>query len=119
MPKQPWENLLHLLGFVTWGDLAGLTLHTCKKGRVIVFRKTYPDKPPTEAQLKCRARFAEVSAQWHDLPPAARARWELATRRLSLCLTGYNLWMYMGVRKDMATIRTIERQSGLKLLPPY
>ena len=117
MPKQPWEHLLPLIGFVTWGDLGGLTMHTCKKGRIIFFLKTYPDKPPTQAQLDQRAKFTAAVEAWRALPPAARARWELATRRLSFTLTGYNLWIHWYLTGDTSAIETIERQTGLDLLP--
>lgn len=116
MAIQPPENLLHLLGLVAWGDIAELTLFKTKRGKVVTFHKSYPEGPPSVNQQWQRARFRAASAGWVALPAAAKQNWELATKRLSLPMTGYDLWMSWLLAPDRTAMETIERHSHLTLL---
>lgn len=110
------HKLVNFLGTVIWGDLADFTLYRCK-GRLIMFPKTRPEKPPSILQTYQRQKFTAAYQQWNALTPDQRAAWETATRRLSLCMHGYDLWMHWQLTQDTSAIRTIERQTGLTLLP--
>ena len=55
---------------------------------------------------------------WKALQPTERSNWETACRRLSMPLTGYNLFVYWRTAaQSTLEINTIERQSGVSLLP--
>jgi len=61
--------------------------------------------------------FRYAAMAWRGLTPELRARWQLAATRAHLKITGYNLWTYYQVTQDLAPIHTIERLSGLQLIP--
>ena len=117
MAKTPDHNLFSYLGFVIWGDLGPLTLYRNRKGKVVVFQKTWPDKPPSEKQLVQRARITAAAAAWWELTTAARAQWEIASRRACLCMHGYDLFVHWHMLADDETIQTLERQTKTTLLP--
>jgi hypothetical protein len=118
MPHQQQARLFASLGFVIWGDLGPTTIYRNKKRKVVFFAKTWPHKPPSEAQTIQRQRFIDAAAAWHLLSASARATWELATRRASLCATGYDLFTHWHITNDNAAIHTLERQTRTTLLPP-
>jgi len=118
MPHQNLERLYSSLGFVVWGDLGPVTLYRNKRGKVVFFAKTWPHKPGSPAQLAQREKFIQAAAAWHALTSVARAEWEQATRRASLCLTGYDLFLHWSLTADDRAIRTLEHQTATKLLQP-
>jgi hypothetical protein len=111
-PESRW-----LLGWNVQGDLAGWTLYENHLGQVIAFPKAPPKSPPTKWQRIQRSRYVAAAAAWKLLSKETRTNWELATHRLSLGLCGYHLYVHYHVKNDYRAIQTIERQSGLKLLP--
>jgi len=113
---QPPQNLLAWIGFVTWGDLHDVTIYRNKKGKVVMFSKTWPKKPPSPEQIEWRTKYTNAAALWRALPPTARHQWHLATRRASLTMTGYNLFVHYVITHDEKAIRTLERQTGTTLL---
>lgn len=117
MAKQPATNLFTYFGFVIWGDLGQLTLYRNKQGKVVVFQKTWPDKPPSDLQNAQRARFTAAAEAWADLSDANRAQWELASKRACLCMHGYDLFVHWQMMQDDAAITTLERQTNTTLLP--
>ena len=117
MAKQPATNLFTYFGFVIWGDLGELTLYRNKKGKVIVFQKTWPDKPASDKQLVQRARMTAAATAWWELSAAARAQWELATKRAGLCMHGYDLFVHWHMIADDDALATLERQTNTTLLP--
>ncbi len=118
MPHTTLENLYGLMGFIIWGDLAEVTIYRDKQGKMVWFKKTYPDKPASQAQLDNRARMTGYAAAWQALSTEARAQWELATKRASLAMQGYNLFVHWKYSADDQAIRQIERQTRTSLLPP-
>lgn len=114
----PALNDLFIWGYTAWGDFANLTLYRGHRCELIVFAKTWPDKPPSAHQLDQRAAFQAAAQAWSALTPAKRENWRLAAARTSLCATGYNLWMHWHLTGDNSAIETIERQTGLDLIPP-
>lgn len=118
MAKQPGYDLMHLFGFIAWGDFGQLTMYTSKRGKVIIFTKTYPKQPPSEEQTTQRNKMSAAAITWQALTDAARAQWELASLRASLCMHGYDLWQHWQLIADDSTIQTLERQTRTTLLPP-
>jgi len=116
MPAQPPRPLLSLLGYVYWGDFAELTMYRSKRGRLIVYKKSYPDKPPSPAQLADRANFAAAAQHWNALSDAERSAWTAAAQKTSLCMTGYNLYVWYHVTGDTSELETLQRQTGQTLL---
>jgi len=117
MPHEPKPNVLNLLGFVMWGDFADLTTYRTKRGKVVWLKKTWPEKPTSPRQQIQRDLWRAAAEAWRDLTPSQRHQWHLATRRASLCMHGFNLWMYWYISFDDPTIRTIEHQTHTTLIP--
>lgn len=118
MAHQTLDHLFTCLGFVIWGDLGPTTIYRNKKARVVFFEKTWPHKPPSPKQTVQRARIIEAAQAWQALTPAERENWDRATRRASLCCHGYDFFVSWRLTGDTAAVRTIERQTGIPLLPP-
>lgn len=112
------KTFLALLGFRVTGDLGPITLYTDQRGEIVFYPRKPAMEAPTTGQILQRQRFTAAAAGWQGLGRATQEKWDLATHRLSLRLTGYDLWVYFRVKSDFTTIRTIERQTGLALLPP-
>lgn len=109
-------NLLAIMGWRVQGDIGPWTCYTSKRRKFVFFLKAPPDKPPSEWQRSRRHLFKMAASGWRGLSDETKATWELATKRLSLRLTGYNLWIWWYWKQDRAAIATIEQQSGLTLI---
>jgi hypothetical protein len=117
MAHQPKTALYSVLGWVIWGDLGPVTMYRDKQGKIVAFPKTWPKKPASPAQATQRALFIAAATGWRALTAQQRAAWELATRRASLAMHGYDLWVHWSLTEDEQAIRTLERQTGTTLLP--
>lgn len=117
MPVQPRPSLFNLFGLVAWGDLGPLTMYRRPDGRLVIFSKTWPDKPPSPAQAAQRTLFSAAATAWRALNASQRAQWAAAAARSSLCMTGYNLFLHWALTGDDLAIRTIQRQTRTTLLP--
>lgn len=117
MAIQPHGKLWSLLGLVAWGDLGPLTFYRRPEGRLVAYGKTWPETSARPRQLVVRANFKAAIDAWHALTAYQRAAWTLAARRASLCMTGYNMFLYWTLTQETAVIRTIEHQTGVTLLP--
>ena len=51
------------------------------------------------------------------IPKKQRDAWLRAARLAKLTITGFNLFTYFITTSDRAVVETVERQSGVKLLP--
>lgn len=109
------ERLVAYLGFQPTGDLGPLTIYTNKRGRTVSFPKAPPLEPATLFQKRQRLRFQFIAEGWQKLSQADKAAWELATKRLSLYCTGYNLFTWWHLKYDWPALNTIQRQSGITL----
>jgi len=107
---------LNILGVRVSGDLAGATIYTDRYGKKIWFDKAPPEKPPSLLQRRVRLRFARAVHCWTRLSLHERARWEDASLRLSLPMTGHNTFVSIHLRCDPLAWRTLSRQYG-KTLP--
>jgi len=117
MAKTPLDKLYSILGTVIWGDLADMTMYRNRKGRVVAFAKTWPKDPASTLQLQQRAKMTAAAAAWKALTGDERANWELATKRASLCMHGYDLFVHWQLINDATAIATLERQTNTTLLP--
>jgi hypothetical protein len=117
MASTTTRRLFSLFGLVAWGDLGDLTMYRRKDGRLVIFKKTWPDKPPSTAQLTHRARYTDAALAWQALTPDKRTAWRQAAARASLCMTGYNLFLHHQLSGDDSAIATLERQTSTSLLP--
>lgn len=111
------NQISSFLGLRPTGDLGPNTWYTKRRGTIVFFPRSPPKQPPTDRQIRQRQNFTLAAAAWQSLTPATRAAWELATKRLSLSLNGYNLWTWYFHSRDDRAIATIARQSSLDLFP--
>jgi hypothetical protein len=116
MAHHPRERLFSLFGLVIWGDFADLTIYRSRYKNIVFFPKTYPKKPPSEAQAAQRERFKNALTRWNELPENRKTQWHLAAKRAYLCMHGYNLWQFHELTKRTDLIRTIQRQTRTHLL---
>lgn len=109
-------NHWHTWGLILAGDFGDLTFwHTKRAKRPIAIAKTWPDKPPTQAQTDQRNKFHAAILKWLALTPQQRANYRKAAQRLSLSMTGLNLFLAFQLRPDPTAKRTIERQARIHL----
>jgi len=118
MAQQPRPNLLSLLGLIYWGDIAELTIYKSQRGKLVWFQKTWPKEPASPKQIQYRTAYKIAAKEWQTLTKPEKAQYALATRGASLCMTGYNLWMYAATTGDPAVVDTIEHQTDTTLTRP-
>ncbi len=116
MALQPHGHLFHLFGFIIWGDYGPLTMYKSRRGKMVAYPRTYPEKPPSPDQVTNRAAFGSAAVDWHHLPKETQAKWERVTRVLSLQVTGFNLYMHWRLQWDDSYVRTVQRQAGIELI---
>ena len=117
MPHQKPARLLNLFGLVIWGDFGPTTLYRDHRRRLVSFAKTWPAKPPTDAQQTQRDALTATAAAWQALTPAQRAEWNTAARRASLYMHGYDLFVHWSLTGDDTAMQTLERQTNTDLIP--
>lgn len=111
-PPKHW----HTWGLILAGDFGDITFwHTKRAKTPIAISKTWPNKPPTDAQTQQRRKFAAATLEWLALNKHQRDQYRTAARRLSLTMSGFNLFLALRLRPDEATKKTIERQAKLTL----
>jgi len=118
MPHTRFDHLVPFIGFIAWGDVYEVTVYRNKRGKMVWFPKTYPDKPASPAQLVQRQRMTDAAAAWQALSAALRAQWHLAARRASLVMHGYDLFIHWKLTGDDSAIATLDRQTRTPLFPP-
>jgi len=117
MPDHTPQSLFTVFGWVIWGDFGPTTIYRTRKGKMVLYAKTYPNEPASAAQITQRQRFTDAAAAWQALTAEQRQQWDLATRRASLCLNGYGLFVHWQTSNDDRAIATLERQTDTTLLP--
>lgn len=111
------QRLLRFLGFNVTGDLGPWTFYTSKRAGIVWFVKAPPLEPPSPLQVHQRNKFRLVGYLWRALSPEQRQAWLAAQAKAGLGITGYNLFTYYVTTGDAPAIQTIERQTGLELIP--
>lgn len=110
------ERLLSYFGIGPTGDFGPLTFYTAKNKKPVWFAKAPPKTPPTARQLFVRGRLGYIGRHWSTLSKETKAKWELASKRAHLRMTGYDLFQWWHWHNDRNVIATIEHQSGIQLL---
>jgi len=111
------HGTLKLIGFSPTGDLGPLTAYTSTRAGTVWFTKSPPTKPASDWQRRQRDRFTLAARAWRALTDANRRRWNRAAQLARLYIHGYNLWIWWQLKRHRPTLRTIERQSGVTLIP--
>jgi len=96
--------LYSFLGLVAWGDLANVTIYKSKRGKLVAFSKTYPQKPPSIQQIRCRDAMTGGARLWRSMPPQTRLLWNALARQAGLRMTGYNLWQHSCWKPNLETV---------------
>lgn len=109
--------LFNYLGFNKQGDLSGLTCYTSRRNQVVWFPKSPPLRPPSTEQIQQRNRFRLVAQLWRAQSQVARSNWRRAAKAAALRITGYNFFTYWQLSSDTSAVQTVERQTGINLLP--
>lgn len=115
MPHQPQAALFTCFGFVIWGDLGPTTIYRNRKGKVVFFNKTWPHKPPSPEQTVQRNKMRAAAAAWQTRTTQQKAQWELASRRASLCASGYATFVHWQLTGDDRFVQTLARQTRTTL----
>jgi len=110
-------QLLRFLGFNSQGDLGPWTFYTGARNQLVYFVKAPPLEPPSELQQTRRNAFRLNAYVWRAIGPEKRADWESAAKKARLVIHGFNLFTYWNLTQDNRAIQTVERLSGIKLIP--
>lgn len=110
-------KILHMLGTHVTGDLGPYTFYTSRRSGVVFYPRSPALQPPTPLQLHYRNTFRIAGYVWRNLQPYLRTNWLRAASLANLSITGYNLFTYYIVTQDTPAIETVQRQSGLQLIP--
>jgi hypothetical protein len=111
------KRTLNFVGFFPTGDFGPFTAYTTRTGKKVIFARSPPLNPPTAEQEAQRQKFTDAGAAWHDLSPLEKANWKAIAHKGALAITGYNLFVWWFLGGDASRIRTIERQTGITVLP--
>ena len=117
MVKSDKPRLYQFWGWNTQGDFGPYTFYTSKRKGLVFFPRAPPKEPASPWQTHQRKIWTAIADMWTNTTQANRDAWEAASKKLRLSITGYNLWMWYHCHGDRPTIATIERQSGITLLP--
>lgn len=101
------------IGFNATGDLGDFTIYTSRRAGTVWFLKAPPKKPATIRQLHYRNQFKLIGAAWNALPAAVRANWTAAAGNARLFISGYNLFTWWQLKRDLPTLNTILRHAGV------
>lgn len=118
--SQPRGFILANICFKAQGDVGPLTCYTNNK-QIVMFLKAWLRDPASPKQIAHRNRIRAAAKNWNAAPPAVKKAYERMTKKLSLYLNGYNVWVCMSMnRLAREAMPTLERQSGETLpLPPF
>lgn len=81
------------------------------------FVKAPPLEPPSQLQTSVRNSIRLAAYTWRSLSPERQADWERVSKLAHLQITGYNLFVFWTLKKDDAAIHTLERITGIDLIP--
>jgi len=117
--SKPGHFILQSICFKCQGDVGPLTSYTNKRG-IVMFLKAWLRDPASEKQIAHRDRIRACARNWHAAPKSTRKAYEAATKKQSLYINGYNLWVCASMNPiGRSAIETLARQSGQTLpLPP-
>lgn len=108
-------KLFNFFGWNPTGDFGPWTMYTAENKKPVMFIKAPPTKPPTYRQEYQHEQWVATARAWRRMAKETRNLWELATKRASLYLTGYNLFVWWRNTHDTLTLQSIIRQSGVEI----
>lgn len=111
-------HVLSLLGLQVSGDIDGLTIYTNRRGRIVWYPFAPPEKPPSEAQLRQRARFRVAQENWKLESATTRKNWEILVHRNSLPLTGQNLYISASLLPEPDKLARLASHAHLAISQP-
>lgn len=117
MPFELKTLLPKMMGWRPTGDIGPYTMYTMRNGTVVFYEKAPPKEPASYRQLILRNRWRTAAASWGNMGSDQKALWHLAAKQARLYFHGYALWVFWSTTQDRPTLKTIERQSGVQLLP--
>ena len=109
-------SIFQFLGVNTNGDVGPYTIYTSARKRLVVFLKTWPKDPATYNQNLNRNRWRHAAARWRSLSTAVKDDWTKLARNANVTVTGYNLFMFYMLDKDIAVIRTLEQLTRVDVI---
>lgn len=113
-PKPP--SITKFWGWWPTGDWGPFTFYTSHRRHLTVaYPRSPPKEPPSWKQKFAQADFQLAAEAWSLLTRPIKDRWTLAAKRAHLRISGFNFWMYVQIRHDVAAARTVQRQSGIDL----
>lgn len=116
--SKPGHFIIQSICFKAQGDVGPLTTYTNKRG-IVVFLKAWLRDPASRKQIAHRDRIRRCAANWKDAPQTTRTQYELATKRATLYINGYNLWVAASMTQEArSALATLERQTGTALPTP-
>jgi len=110
-----WTVPWNLIGMEVSGDVGDYTIYTNRFQKKVAFPKAPPKEPPSELQIIQRASFKAAQKSWMDLTDQEKTNLENATKKLSMPLTGQNLWISALLKSDFQAYLTVQNQSGIIL----
>lgn len=111
------ESYFRFWGWNSQGDWGPWTFYTDQRKGLVYFLKAPPLEPASAWQQSIRNSFRLAAYAWRSIDPDKQADWERAAQRAHLRCTGYNVFTYWSLTHDDAAIHTIERQTGIQLIP--
>lgn len=112
-------GILQGICFKAQGDVGPMTSYTNKRG-IVMFLKAWLRDPVSPDQVAHRNRIRACARNWQTLTKQQKAQYENVTKRLSLYINGYNLWVCLSMNnqaRDAAP--TLRRQSFINFpMPP-
>ena len=118
LPRATIEWIVSFLGLDYGGDLGGWTIYRNKHGKPVFYPRAVPGKPPSPNQQHCRARFKAAQINWMATPKATRIQWETFSKRLSLCMTGQNLYISLSLADRSSFFPAAMRKAKMSLTYP-
>jgi len=110
--KQPVPpNWSPYIGLIYWGDIGPITTYKSRFGKPVWFSKTYPDKPPSQAQLTERQKMIDAAIAWRQLSQEDRDAYARTTKKLSLCITPFALFFALQHPQNRSYKTTLEHQA--------
>ena len=109
---------LRVLGIRFWGDMGPLTMYNSRRKNMVIYAKAPPKCVASLGQIRNRHLFRCAGIAWGILTEREKADWERAAKKLSLGITGYNLWTFTIHKKNLQIARAVEAASGIPLKMP-
>jgi len=113
-----WTPPWNLLGLRISGDVGDVTLYKNKNGKTVVFPKDRRQDKQSQRRIDQQARFTTAQANWSALTSTEKLALEDMTKKLSIAMTGQNVYISCQLRNDIGGYSTLEDQSGITL-PPF